>query len=64
MTIIERDIDLYTAGKENALMRLRRCEPKYEKYWNDLALKYNGIVTELIELNEMFVNSPYKQSQG
>jgi len=54
-SIIEKDIDLYTGGKENALRRLRNCEPKDEAYWKALALKYNRVVTELMELNEMFM---------
>ncbi len=53
-SIIEQDIDLYTGGKENALRRLRNCEPKDEQYWRNLALKYNRVITELMELNEMF----------
>lgn len=60
MSIIENDIDLYAGGKENALRRLRSCAPQDEKYWKALALKYNDVVTQLIELNEMFANSPYQ----
>ncbi len=53
-SIIEKDIDLYTGGMENALRRLRSCIPQDEAYWKALATKYHRIVTELMELNEMF----------
>ena len=61
MSIVEEDIDLYTAGKENALRRLRSCHPNHESYWKALASKYNNIVCELVELNAMFQTSPYKE---
>lgn len=51
--IIDRDIELYQAGKEHFEMKLRRCDPSKEKLYQNIILLHDDIICTMWGLKSM-----------